>query len=85
MDATGAVVNRQREAGSVEKPHQRLPFGRVLDPAHRHPQSRKHRGGVGEEGFEAFCVPAQPVIARLAQHRRIVEFRGSADGAADHA
>ena len=75
MDATGVAVNRQREDGSRQKPHQRLPLGRVLDPAHRHPQSRKHRGGIGEEGFEALRVPAQTFVARLAQHRRIVERR----------
>ena len=58
MDATGSIVNCQREAGSVEKPHQRLPFGRILDPAHRHPQSRKHRGRIGEEGLQALARPS---------------------------
>ena len=47
MDATGRDRQPLARGGVFEKPNQRLPFGGVLDPAHRHPQSREHRRGIG--------------------------------------
>ena len=60
MDATG--VGRQPSARGrlCQKAHQRLALGRILYPAHRHPQSRKHPGGIGEEAFEAFASQRKP-------------------------
>jgi len=83
MDASGR--RRQPSTGRriYQKAHERSALGRILDSAHRHPETRKHLGRICEEGFEALGVPADTFIVRLAQHRRVIEGGIAADLASD--
>src|ERR1700682_1168936 len=85
MDASRRRRHPSTRRGVCQKAHQRLALGCILDTAHRHPEARKHLGGIGEEAFEALGIPTQTVIARLAQHRRVIESGVAADPTPDHA
>jgi len=79
----GAAVNRQR--GFCQKAYDGLALRGILDTPHRHPESRKHFRGISQEGVEPAGIPNQSFIARLAQHRGIIEGGIAADLAFDQA
>lgn len=85
MAAAGWRRQPSTRRGIGQKAQQRLAFGRILDAAHRHPQTRKHLGRIGEKAIETRCVPVQTLVARPAQRRGVIERRIAADPASDQA
>ena len=85
MDATGVAVNCQREEGSARNRTSAWRSAASSIPRIDIHNPGNIAAGSARKVSRRLRVPAQSVVARLAQHRRIVELRVAADGAADHA
>src|SRR5260370_22892645 len=85
MDASGRRRQPATRRGFCQKAYEGLPLRGILDTAHRHPESRKRFGGIGQESVEPAGIPIETFIARLAQCRGIIEGRVAADLASDQA